>query len=158
MECFLEFVDRKQREARRHLRIIEAMLKKSGLNVKGHLDDDEPYVFLKTTNNKLSFEGVRIYQVGSIVAYRCQQEEKTEPYGKAYMLNLEEMFNDFMSENMKEEDAGKKVIHSVLLELKNFFEKSAEAEKELKQMDFGNGGLIVRTGGTDYSSLVFSKA
>jgi hypothetical protein len=38
-----------------------------------------------------------------MVAYRVTKEEDTEPYGKAYQLNLEEMFNDYMSESPQEE-------------------------------------------------------
>lgn len=159
MEMFMEFVDRKQRESRRHLKLVEKLLKTNGLNAKGHFEDDDPYVFLKATHPRLSFEGVRIYEVGEMLAYRVVKEEKTEPYGKAYSLNMEEMFNDFMSDNdMEEEQAGKKVIEGVVNELKKFFDKSANAEKELKDSDLDGGGVILRTGGTDYSSLVFNKS
>lgn len=158
MEMFMEFVDRKQREAKRHLRIIEQLLKKAGLNVKGYLDEEDPYVFVKATNPKLSFEGVRIYEVGEMVAYRVTKEEDTEPYGKAYQLNLEEMFNDYMSESPQEEEAAKKVIESVLHELKRFFDKSADAERDLKDNGIADQGVILKTGGTDYSSLVFNKS
>lgn len=158
VELFMEFVDRKQREAKRHLKIIEQLLKKNGLEVKSHLEDEDPYVFLKATNPKLSFDGVRIYEVGEMVAYRVVQEEKTEPYGKAYQLNMEEMFNDFMSESPHEDEAAKKVIGGVVHELKRFFDKSADAERSLKDNDFGDSGLILKTGGSDYSSLVFNKS
>ncbi len=159
VEMFMEFVDRKQRESRRHLKIVESLLKSHGLQVKGHLDDEDPYVYLKSTHPKLSFDGVRIYEIGNSLAYRIVKEEKTEPFGKAYSLNLEEMFNDFMSENnVKEEQAGKKVIEGVLNELKKFFDKSATAEREMKKGDPDGNGVILRTGGTDYSSLVFNKS
>lgn len=159
MEMFMEFVDRKQRETRRHLKLVEKLLKSKGLQAHGHFDDDDPYVFLKATHPRLSFDGIRIYEVGDMLAYRVSKEEKTEPYGKAYALNLEEMFNDFMSENnVKEEEAGKKVIDGVIMELKKFFDKSAQAEKELKDGELDGAGVILRTGGTDYSSLVFNKS
>jgi hypothetical protein len=155
---FMEFVDRQQRESRRHLKIMEKLLKSQGMQVKSHLEDEDPYIFVKTTTPRLSFDGIRIYEIGEALAYRVVKEEKTEPYGKAYSLNLEQMFNDFMSENkMESEQAGKKVIESVLNELKKFFDKSATAEKELKAGDLDGTGIILRTGGTDYSSLVFNK-
>jgi hypothetical protein len=159
MKLFREFIDRKQREAKRHLKIIEQVLQKSGLQAKGYFSsDEEPYVFVKAPSKKLSFEGVRIYEIGEMVAYRVVKEEKTEPYGKAYRLNLEEMFNDYMSENkMKEEEAAQKVIESVVLELKKFFAKSEEAEQQLKDVNGSESNVILKTGGTDYSSLVFSK-
>lgn len=157
MEQFLEFVDRKQREAKKHLSLVEQLLRKNGLEAKQHEDDEDTYVFVKSPNQKLSFDGIRIYEVGNVVAYRIQKEEKTEPYGKAYLLNLEEMFNDFMSENMGEEEAGKMVIKSVVEEIKKFFEKSEKAEQDLKMNGRDNVGIILKTGGTDYSSLVLNK-
>jgi hypothetical protein len=155
---FLEYVDRKQRDSRRHLSLVEKLLRKNGMNVAKYLDDDDPYIFLHSPNQKLTFEGIRIYTIGDTMAYRVQKEEKTHPYGKAYMLNLEEMFNDLMSENMKEEEAGHKVIEGVVYELKKFFNRSAEAEDELKNKDVtGSGQIQLRTGGTDYSALVYNK-
>ena len=159
MEVFLEFVDRKQRESRRHLKIVEKLLNSNGLQCKAHIEDEDPYVFVKSTQGKLSFDGIRIYEIGNVLAYRVVKEEQTEPFGKAYSLNMEEMFNDFMGENkMKEEEAGKKVMEGVLNELKKFFDKSASAERDLKKGDLDGSGIILRTGGTDYSSLVFNKS
>src|SRR5690606_30220631 len=157
MEQFMEFVDRQQRETRRHLQLIEQLLKSKGFQAQAHLDEDDPYVFVKSPNAKLSFDGIRIDEVGDLVAYRIQKEEKTHPYGKAYMLNLEDMFNDFMSENMEEEEAGRQVIEGVAKELKKFFEKSAAAEQEIRDLGWEDRGIILKTGGTDYSSLALSK-
>lgn len=154
----MEFIDRKQREAKRHLKIIEQVLQKSGLHAKGYLENDDPYVYLKAPSKKLSFDGVRIYEIGEMVAYRVAKEEKTEPYGKAYQLNLEEMFNDYMSENdMKEEAAAQKVIESVIMELKKFFTRSEDAERELKAANMGDTNIVLKTGGSDYASMVFNR-
>lgn len=159
VKLFMEFVDRQQRESRRHLKIMEKLLKSQGMQVKLHTEDEDPYLFVKASAPKLSFDGIRVYEIGTTLAYRVVKEEKTEPYGKAYALNLEEMFNDFMGENkMEEEQAGKKVIESVTNELKKFFDKSEKAEKELKAGDLDGTGIILRTGGTDYASLVFNKS
>lgn len=155
MEQFLEFVDRKQREAKKHLHLIERLLRKGGMQVASHLEDEEPFVFVKSPTHKVSFDGLRIYEIGEMIAYRVQKEEKTQPYGKAYLLDIEDMFNDYMSENIKEDEAGKKVIESVVAELKKFFQKSAEAEQESKSQD--GSGLILKTGGSDYSSMVINK-
>ena len=154
MELFTEFVDRKQRDAKKHLKIIERMFKTSGLQAKGYFEEDNPYVFVKAPKS-LSFEGVRIYEIGNMVAYRVVNEEKTEPYGKAYQLNLEEMFNDYMSENVKEEEAGKKVIQSVVSELKRFFDKSEKAEEDLETA--GEPGVVVQSSGVDLANLVFTR-
>lgn len=158
MDQFLEFVDRKQREAKKHLKLIERLLRKGGMQVFAHLEQEEdPYIFVKSPSHKLSFDGLRIYEIGEMVAYRIQKEEKTHPFGKAYLLDLEDMFNDFMSENMEEEEAGKKVIESVVEELKKFFQKSAKAEQEMRNSGQDGSGLIVKTGGTDYSSTVLNR-
>lgn len=152
---FLEFVDRKQREAKKHLKLIERLLRKGGMEVYSHLEnEEEPFVFVKAKDQKLSFDGIRIYEIGDMIAYRIQKEEKTHPFGKAYMLDIEDMFNDYMSENMKEEDAGKKVIQSVVEELKKFFYKSAKAEDELRDVDVK---IDVKPNNTDYGSTVINK-
>lgn len=154
-KLFLEFVDRKQREAKKHLKLIEQLFRKNGMEVYGHIEkEDDPYIFVKSPK-KLSFDGIRIFEIGNMVAYRVQKQEKTQPYGKSYMLGVEDMFNDFLSENMSEEEAGKKVIESVVEEIKTFFERSGKAESEMKDADMP--GLILKTGGSDYSSMVMSK-
>lgn len=155
-EQFLEFVDRKQRESKKHLKLIEQLLRKNNIEVYSHIEkDDEPYIFVKSPDKNLSFEGIRIYEVGNMIAYRVQKQEKTHPYGKSYLLGVEDMFNDYMSENMSEQEAGKKVIESVVEELKKFFEKSAKAESEMNDVDLPR--LVIKTGGTDYSSTVLNK-
>ena len=42
MQQFLEFIDRKQREANKHLKLLERLLQKSDLIVKDHIDEDDP--------------------------------------------------------------------------------------------------------------------
>lgn len=148
---FFEFIDRKQRESKKHLNLIEKLLQKGGLSISSHLENENPYIFVKSPSNKLSFDGIRVYEIGGMIAYRVQREQNTQPYGKAYILDLEDMFNDFMSENMKEEEAGNKVIESVALELKKFFDRSEEAEQELLDSDDKN--IIVKSAGTDFSGV-----
>jgi hypothetical protein len=156
MYCFLEFVDRKERESRRHLKITLKALKESGLHTYDHIDHEDSYIFVKSSNKDLPFEGIRIYEIGNSLAYRVQKEKDTEPFGKAYELNLEEMFNDLMGENMKKEQAGKEVIKGVNKEIKEFFSKSAKAQAAVEEMGESKP-LVVKTGGTDYSGMVTSK-
>lgn len=157
-KLFLEFIDKKQRQAKKHLKLIEQLLSKNGMEVKSHIDndeDDQPYIFVKSTDKRLSFEGVRIFEIGNMVAYRVQKQEKTHPYGKSYMLDVEDMFNDYMSENMKEEEAGKKVIESVVDEIQKFFSKSAKAEADMRDADMPQ--IVLKAGGSDYSSTLLTK-
>ena len=162
METFVEFVDKKKRKSKKQLGLITQMLKKEGLIIGNHLEEDDPYVFLKSTNSGLSFDGIRIYKIGSDIAYRVQKEETTHPYGKAYALDVEGMYHDLLSDNMNEDKAAKEVIKSVIQELKTFFNKSLDAEKELQIGDYDKKGdpmgrILAKNTGTDYSNMVHNS-
>ncbi len=162
MATFREFVNRKQRESTKHLGLIKKTLEKQGMLVNDFLKEEDPYVFVKSNNQKLSFDGVRIYQIGGDMCYRIQKESKTHPYGKAYLLDVEGMYDDLISDRVKEEKAGKKVMKAIAEELKNFFRKSADAERELQSGEFERkndplGRTTVKSTGTDYSNQVSSK-
>jgi hypothetical protein len=158
MRTFYEFIDRKTRQDRKHLRIIKKMLESHGIEVKSFLDEqDDPYIFAVAPNRSLSFDGIRIYKIGGNVAYRIQREDRTPPDGKSYPLNIEDMFEDFMADDIKQDEAGKRVINTVVYEVKTFFDKSLEAEKEVERGDFDTMGdpldrTMIPTTGTDYSS------
>lgn len=163
MQTFLEFVDKKQREAKRHLKIMQKLLESSGLRIKSYVDDDEePYVYLHNPSKKVTFDGVRIYQIGDQLAYRVQKEEKTHPYGKAYQLDIENMFSDYIGDQIDEMEAGKLVIKSVIEELNKFFNRTSQAEVELAAGEFGSpdplGSVIIRSTGSDWSTLVHSQS
>jgi len=72
-------------------------------------------------------------------------------------LKLEDMFNDFMSENISEEEAGKKVMEAVAKEIKKFFSSSARASEEIRTGQKDGVGTIIKTGGTDYSAMVLNR-
>lgn len=156
MQNFLEFVDRKERESRKHLELVEKALKNAGLIIENFIDQDDSYIFVNNTNPDAPFGGIRIYEIGNNLAFRVQKEKDTEPYGKSYLIDLEEMFNDFMSENIEEEKAGKEVIESLVNEIKQFFDRSAKAEEEISGKE-KEKTIILKTGGTDYSGMVVSK-
>lgn len=163
MNTFNEFVDKKTRESRKQLKIIEKILRRHKMPVGSFLEEEDPYLFLKNHQGQASFEGVRIYKIGGALAYRIQKESQTHPYGKAYALDIEGMWDDLISDETKEDKAGGEIIKAVKEEFQNFFAKSLEAEKELRQGDFDKKsdpmGNVMTTGGqgTDYSNMVFSK-
>jgi len=157
MDTFVEFVDKKQREAKEQLSIVRKILEKNQLSVKDFTENTEPYIYVTNPGGGLSFEGVRVYKIGNTLAFRVQREATTHPYGKAYNLDLQEMFSDYMSNNMKYEEAGHKVARAVVHEIINFFKKSSDAEKEIANGEFDEPGdpLTIRsTSGTDYSNKV----
>lgn len=159
-KSFGEFIDKKKRDATRQLEVVEKVLRKGGLKVESFLEADskDPYIFCFNPSKNGSFEGIRLYKIGNTIAFRIQKESKTHPYGKAYPLNIEEMFNDLLSdEDVDEKTAGKKVMEAVAKEVRKFFERSAEAEKDSKQSEINDKDVSLRGQGADYSSLVYNK-
>jgi len=165
-KSFGDFVDKKKRDSLRQLGLIRQMLETQGLKVDNFLEnsEEEPYIFVFNPSKNGSFDGLRVYKIGDIISFRIQKENKTHPYGAAYAMPIEDMFQDFMSdEDIDEVEAGKKVMESVSKEIRKFFEKSVEAERderdELIDKDNSNAGsVLVKTTGTDYSSLVHNKS
>lgn len=155
-KTFREFLDRKEREAVTHLHIVKKLLEQAGFTVDSFLvSDEDPYIFVHSNDDSLSFAGVRVYSIGETLAYRIQKESETHPYGKSYLLDVEGMYNDVISDLGDEEKTGKKVIKSVAEEFKRFFKKSREAEQHLKSVDVtdGNGVVVVRNNPTDYTGF-----
>lgn len=164
---FGDFVDKKKRESIHQLGLVRKLLEKQGFKVDNFLEnaDEEPYIYCFNPTKSGSFDGLRIYKIGDIISFRIQKENKTHPYGSAYAVPVEDMFQDFMSdEEIDEVRAGKRVMESVGKEIRKFFNKSIEAEKDERESMIdkdnsnANGALAVRTSGTDYSSLVYNKA
>lgn len=164
-KSFGDFVDKKKRDSLRQLGLIRQMLESQGMKVDNFLEnhEEEPYIFCFNPTRNGSFDGVRIYKIGEIISFRIQKENKTHPYGSAYAIPVEDMFQDFMSdEHIDEVAAGKRVMEAVAKEIRKFFEKSVEAEKEERDQMIddnsnGAGSVLVKTSGTDYSSLIYNK-
>jgi len=158
MARFNEFIDRKTRESKKQLKLLKKVLENQDFQVKDHLDEEDPYIFVKNPN-KSSFDGIRIYKKLDVISFRIQKEETTHPYGKAYSLDIEEMYEDRLVDGEDVKKAGKAVMKMVAEELKDFFEKSAEAEKEIRTSAFDDpySQVMVKTTGTDYSNLVHRK-
>jgi hypothetical protein len=159
---FNAFIDKKEREGKQQLKLIEKMFAAHGIKVVDNLDDNDPYIYVYNPQKNTFFEGIRIYKIGKQIAFRVQKEEKTHPFGTAYSLPIEDMFTDLVSDH-KPEEAGKRVIEAVLTEVKKFFEKSAIAEKEIREKEFDRnsfGKVVIRSsdfGMVDYSNLTYAK-
>lgn len=157
---FKEFVDRQERESRRHLKVLKKLLESKGMKVKSFLEDEDPYIFLHTTNRKTSFDGVRIYHIGSQLAYRVQKEPDTHPFGKAYKIDIDEMFSDFLSDNDPKQ-AGKMIIEAVAKDMHRFFDQAAKAEDDLVNDPMYASDpfdrVVPKSSGTDYSSRMLSR-
>jgi hypothetical protein len=120
------------------------------------LSEDDPYLFVYAPNENFTFEGIRVYPIGDTYAYKIQNAEDTQPFGKAYSLDLEKMFADHMSDNIESDEAAKRVSENVKREINRFFELTGKAEEELAGTK-PDSGYVLKTGGSDYSSLIFNK-
>jgi len=159
---FLEFVEKKQRNAVRHLKLIKKMFEQGGLKVVDKLDErEDPHIYVVSPSRNLSFQGVRVYEIGNTIAYRVQKREDTHPFGRAYQIDVEGMFADLMSEEkMKDSEVGKEIIKSVVDEVKKFFRDSFEAEQKgptLTDDPLGKAFVRASATGTDYADKVLGS-
>jgi hypothetical protein len=139
---FTSFLDKKHKEAKRELGIIRDVLSEGDMEVQDFLNEKSPYIFLKNSKKELNFEGVRIYKVGSNIAYRVQNEKDTEPYGSAYSLDIEDAFGDLITD-MNEDKAAEKIKKALIQEFKNFFKLSKEAQEELNSTGRGDANIVI---------------
>ena len=161
MKIFLEFIDSKTRKARKELDVVKRVLEKNHYKTESFLEDEDPHFFVYSPDKGLSFDGIRVYKIGNSICYRVQKEAKTQPYGRAYSLPVEDMFNDLISDDMDEIKAGTEVINEIIKEIKKFFGDSKSAERELYSAELGKedslGKALIGSTGTDYSKNLFSK-
>lgn len=153
---FREFVDKKERAARHHLDLVKQVLGKGGFEVTDHLEDNkgEPYIYIVNPSDDLPFEGVRMYEIGGEISYRIQKRPDTQPYGKAYSVPVEKMFEDLLGEDdLDDKKRGKEIMEAIVKELKDFFERSAKAERDMPTSD-PLGNVYMRSTGTDYANKV----
>lgn len=139
---FSSFLDKKIKQAKKELEIIKEVLEEEDFEVKDFLDKESPYLYLKNKENNLDFDGIRIYKVGSNIAYRIQKEAKTEPYGAAYSLDIEDAFADLITD-MDEEEAAKQIKKAIKQEFNEFFKKSSEAQDKINSGALKQGNNII---------------
>lgn len=159
-------MERKDRENRSHLRTLSKTLAMAGFSVKDHSDHHgDPYIFVSKPVDgdplmeNLSFGGIRIYTRGKdVMSFRPQNKETAEPFGPAYLLDIEGMYKDLIKDG-PEEKIAVDLVRYVVEEVLNYFVYAAKAqsEDEAEMDDDDMLGKVVdgSTGsGTDYSSQV----
>lgn len=165
MILFNEYVNRHHFMSKKRLRLLMNVLQKDGLKVEDFTHDDhEPYIFVFSYPLATTFEGIRFYMRGDILAFKTQKKPETQPYGEAYELDLQTMLMDIFE---NEKDKSEKNITKVLLkligrEIRDHFKKAKAAEQDLLTGqvvdDKKNAGqIVIKNNGTDYSNTVFSK-
>jgi hypothetical protein len=145
------------------------MLKKGGLDVidRSHVQHD-PHLWVQAHPKPEEFDGIRVYLLGNICAFRVQKLASTEPYGKSYLLDLQKMYDDILAEMGEEAYADpkkptKKLIDEVGVKIRKFYVDSIKDEEKFLQTqldgptrsDIG-GATILPNSGFDYSSAVYS--
>ena len=166
---FFEYIDRTDDEVSRRLELLKKALERGGFRTKDFVKkDQDPHIFVYCTPKTSTFEGVRFYLLGDILAFKVQKKVDTEPYGKAYTFALQDIYDDMVlkhSDSKDKKKAIKATITKMADELREFFNKSKDAEEDLVQIQLTNiedkskdkEGIVVNTMGTDYASRVYSK-
>jgi hypothetical protein len=165
MILFNEYVDRHHYFAKRKLRLLKNVLEKDGLRIEDFTrDEQEPYIFVYAYPVPTTFEGIRFYMLGDILAFKTQKKAETQPYGESYELDLQAMLIDIFD---TEKDKSEKHITNLLMkligrELRDHFKRAKKAEDELLNGQVTSskdaaGQIVIRNGGNDYSNTIFSK-
>lgn len=133
---FSSFVDVKNKEIIEKLKVLSKVLSQD-FEVKEFLEDMEnPYLYVSPEKTMdLPFDGVRVYQIGSSFAYRVQNENKSEPYGNAYPLNIEQAYED-LAPDMEGVKMAKTISNIVIEEFESFFKQSSKAEVDQRAVLF----------------------
>ena len=128
---FFEYIDRTDDEVSRRLELVKKALERGGFRTKDFIKkDQDPHVFVYGTPQSSTFEGVRFYLLGDILAFKVQKKVDTEPYGKAYTFALQDMYDDMVlkyADNKDKKKSIKATITKMADELREFFNKSKDA-------------------------------
>lgn len=130
---FSSFLNKQERKEKKNLKIFSNIAENNGMKIEKFYEERKPYIFIHS-DVPLDFGGIRAYAQDQSIVFRCQDEKDTEPYGKAYKIDVENIYNDFLSEgdSVDEEEAAKQTAESMIEEVKSFFNKSKKAETEIK--------------------------
>jgi hypothetical protein len=171
MLTFLEYSIHRVREQQpKKLKLLLQAIKAAGLVAIDHTDNEkDPHIFLKAFPQPEEFDGVRVYILGHIVAFRVQKNEGTSPYGKAYLLDMQKIYEDLLEEedpNTEEEkrETLKKLVRKIGDKIRNFWKDSIKDEEEQLKDELGSmnrtdigGAMLAPAYGGDYSNAVYSS-
>jgi len=177
MRTFLEFFHNHNTEDTcEKLVLLKKVLEKGGLQVHdGTHDHLNPFLFVKAWPKPNSFEGIRFYMNGDILSFRVQKYQETQPYGQAYHMDVQKMFEDNILNKKDEKEALAETFKAIDQKVRKFFRDSKKAEDEIVKtqitsMDIedktddgrlnrkpDDAPLIVNPYGGDYSNKVYSK-
>lgn len=165
MKTYLEFYNILKQEKQEDLETLMFVLRKDGLRVEDFSElDENPYIYCYNPLEDTSFQGVRIYKHGDILAFKVAKFPDSQPYGAAYSIDLQGMYDALIEEKKEKKDALKELCKKVSAEMRKFFRKSKVAEDKIVKSQVrdpdaldGAGQITIRNTGTDYSNQVYNN-
>jgi|APGre2960657373_1045057.scaffolds.fasta_scaffold00093_20 hypothetical protein len=165
MKTFLEFNNMLEQHTKEDLEMLLYIFEKDGLRVESFLDsEDIPYIFIYNPLEDTSFQGVRVYKLGDILAFKVQRYPESKSYGKAYPIEIQDMYDNFIADKKTKEEAVKELRKILCKNMRDFFKKSKVAEDKIVRSQIhdpdaldGAGQIVIRNTGTDYSNTVYSN-
>ena len=155
IQCFNEFVERKVRDARKHLHIIKEVLEKNGFKIADETDrHEDPYIFIYAPEGNLSFQGIRVYEIGKSIAWRCQKKADVEPFGQSFKLPVEAIFEDLLGDHRDDNKIAEEVIKAITGDIKDFFDKCFKIEQRKPHAKDALDAVYMRASNSDYSNQV----
>jgi hypothetical protein len=137
---------------------------KHEFDVESFFDNKPPYIFVHCYEDNATFGGVRIYIYKNNIAYRMQNKPDSEPYGYAYLINLDEIYAEllFHQKDYDKNKLSKEVALKMISAIEDFFKENGEAQEDMETAMFNNDGdpmgkVIIKTMGTDYSSKIHNN-
>jgi hypothetical protein len=171
MLTFLEYSIHRVREQQpKKLGLLLKSIKSAGLVAIDHTDDEkDPHIFVRAHPQPEEFQGIRLYILGHIVAFRSQKLEDTAPYGKAYLLDMQKIYEDLLEEEdpkneEEKKETLKKLVRIIGDKIRKYWSDTIEDEEEQLQDELGGmertdigGAMLAPAYGNDYSSAVYNS-
>lgn len=134
MECFNEYLEKKNRENKNKLADILDLLKRvDGIKPLEYIEQENPYIFVrvqpeKHINQNLAVLdlGVCIYCAGNKLAYRLQQGPKGNQIGPAKTIEDQEEIEDLIMQGKTEQEAYNEIFRQIPKKIKHFLRKVYE--------------------------------
>lgn len=134
MECFNEYLEKKDKEDKKKLEDIFNLLKRvDGIKTLGYLDYDIPYIFVRVQAGKhisptlIELDlGVRIFNAGHKVVYRLQHGPKGTQIGPSRVIEDLDEIDDYLEQGKTEQEAYNEIFRQIPKKLKKFLRRVYE--------------------------------
>jgi len=184
MQTFFEFFKRDEYESRKHLKLLKKVFSDDGMYSIDFTDGEheEPYIYVAAPSD-VSYQGLRVYQKGNILAFRVQKNPKTVPYGTPVEIKIQNILDKILMDVDNEDDAVENLNKEICKIVKDFFKQTKTAEEKILNAELSDDSLdgfgqitirnadneptsskastrdpaIMRMGGTPYSNTFYNS-